>query len=169
MPNVEELVTSNWLALFEVFLLHGLDTASSFSEDGINYDNVLLGLTHLDNQNVVYKLFRLLFNNGASPNVVINGERLFDIIDENAILNASLFEIEGRDRIPYEHDFRLWLLMMAYGGELSNQKSPLTIKDGYHCDMFANCEAFSYRKEIVEDDWYLHIYITQTGEEVAVL
>ena len=45
----------------------------------------------------------------------------------------------------------------------------LTIKEGYDIDMFANCEAFSYRKEITEDDWYLHIYITKTGEEVAVL
>ena len=35
--------------------------------------------------------------------------------------------------------------------------------------MFANCEAFSYRKEITEDEWYLHINITNTGEEVAVL
>jgi hypothetical protein len=59
--------------------------------------------------------------------------------------------------------------MMAYGGEPSGHKSSLTIKEGYDIDMFANCEAFSYRKEITEDDWYLHIYITKTGEEVAVL
>ena len=43
------------------------------------------------------------------------------------------------------------------------------MKDGYDVDMFANCESFSYRKELTEDDWYLHVYIIQTGEEVAVL
>ena len=169
MPEKEELVTSNWLSLFELFLKHGLDTESSFSTDSINYNNLLSALTFLDNRNIVYKLFRLLFDNGANPNVIIKDERLFDRIDDNAVINVTLFDIEGEDRYPYEHDFRLWLLMMAYGGEPSGHKSSLTIKEGYDIDMFANCEAFSYRKEITEDDWYLHIYITKTGEEVAVL
>ena len=123
----------------------------------------------LDNKDIVYKLLRLLLNNGADPNVIIKDERLFDILDDNAVMNVTLFDIEGKDRFPYEHDFRLWLLMMAYGGEVSGHRSPLKMKDGYDVDMFANCEAFSYRKKVTEDDWNLHIYITKTGEEVAVL
>ena len=107
-------------------------------------------------------------NNGADPNIIIKDDSLFDILDENVVLNASLADIECEDRTPYEHDFRLWLLMMAYGGKKAYGAS-LTIKEGYDIDMFANCEAFSYRKEMVEGDWYLHIYITKTGEEVAVL
>ena len=167
-PQKEELVTSNWLALFDLFLRYGLDTSCSYSTDGINYNNLLHNVTYLDNKEVVYKLLRLLLNNGADPNVIIRDDSLFNILDDHVVMNASLFDIEGEDRVPYEHDFRLWLLMMAYGGETAHG-SPLKIKDGYDIDMFANCESFSYRKEMVEGDWYLHIYIIKTGEEVAVL
>ncbi len=167
-PKKEELVTSNWLALFDLFLHYGLDTACSYSKDGINYDNLLYNVTFLDNKEIVYKMLRLLLNNGADPNVIIKDDSLFNILDDHVVMNASLFDIEGEDRTPYEHDFRLWLLMMAYGGKTAHG-SPLEIKDRYDIDMFANCESFSYRKEVVDGDWYLHIYITKTGEEVAVL
>ena len=142
---------------------------SSFSADGINYVNLLYSATRLDNIWIIYKLLRLLLDNGADPNFCIKDERLYEILEDHAILDVALFDIEGKDRIPYESYFRLWLLMTAYGGKSVRQNSPLKIKEGYDIDMFANCEAFSYRKEVIDDEWYLHIYITRTGEEVAVL
>lgn len=168
-PKESELVTSNWLDLFGLFLKYGLDANAVYSEEGLGAGNLLRTLVWLDNTNLIYKLFRLLLENGADPNVMIDDESLFEEIDGNVVMDATLMEIEGEDRVPYEKYFRLWLLLMAYGGKLSNSKEPLQMKDNYYVDMFKNCECFSYRKEVTKEDWYLHIYITKTGEEVAVL
>lgn len=168
-PKADELISSNWLSLFGLFLQYGLDPNAVYCDDGSDRDNLLQHLTWLDNRDMVYKLFRLLLKNGADPNLVIDDEGLFEKIDGDVVMDATLMEIEGRDKIPYEILFRLWLLLMAYGGHRDDWGRVLELKDGYNLDMFANCEAFSYRKEVTEDDWYLHIYITKTGEEVAVL
>ena len=168
-PKTNELISSNWMDLFRLFLTYGLDSNSVYREDEGNYKNLLHCLTWLDNTDIVYKLFRLLLKNGANPNVCLDDESLFEHIDEHVVLDATLMEIEGEDRQTYEKDFRLWLLLMSYGGHLSNWGKIVQIKDNYDIDMFENCEAFSYKKEVASDDWYLHIYITKTGEEVAVL
>lgn len=168
-PEENELVTSNWLDLFKLFLKYGLDANAVYCKDGFDHDNLLHFLTWLDNTSIIYKLFRLLLENGADPNVMIDDESLFEKIDGHVVMDATLMEIEGEDRAPYETFFRLWLLLLAYGGELSTGKDALKMNDDYCIDMFENCECFSYRKEVTEDDWYLHIYITKTGEEVAVL
>ena len=168
-PNENELVSSNWLSLFDLFLKHGLDPNFVYCDDGVNHYNLLDSLKNLDNRAIIYKLFRLLFQNGADPNVVIDDESLFEKIDCNVVTFATLLEIEDEDRIPYENDFRLWLLMLAYGGHLKHTKNILKVKDGFDIDMFDNCESFSYRKEVTADDWFLHIYVTKTGEEVAIL
>lgn len=168
-PAPEELVTSNWLELYEVLLRYGLDTAASFTENDRYYRNLLAQVSRLDNHAMTYKLLRLLFDHGADPNIIVKDEHLFEEIEDNVILNAELFEIEGEDRIPYEHDFRLWLLFMAHVGETAHRHIKLTWRDGYYVDMFRDCEAFTYRKENTEDGWDLHILIRKTGEEVAVL
>lgn len=168
-PSTDELVTSNWLALFELFIKYGLDPNAVYRDDDGFYRNLLYNLQFLDNTDIMYKLYRLLFKNGADPNVRIDDESFFEKIDDHVVINATLFEIEGEDRAIYEKEFRLWLLMMAYGGRLQDCRKIVDIKDGYDIDMFANCESFSYRQEIVKGDWFLHIYITKTGEEVAVL
>ena len=168
-PRQEELVTSNWLALYELLLRYGLDSASSYTGDGTNYDNVLQSLACLDNRSMVYKLFRLLLDHGASPNVVIKDESLFEEFDDRIVSFVTLLDIEGEDREAYEHDFRLWLLMIAYGAHLSNHGRILDMNDEYDIDVLANCEAFSYRREKTEDGWRLHIYMTKTGETVAIL
>ena len=168
-PDVEDLVTSNFLMLFELFLQYGLDPNAVYGDGDFDHDNLLWYLALLDNCDVIYKLFRLLLENGANPNLDVDGESLFENIDRDIVMDATLMEIEGRDKIPYETKFRLWLLLMAYDGYRDDWGKSPELKDGYDLDMFANCEKFSYRKEVTEDDWYLHIYITQTGEEVAVL
>ncbi len=168
-PEADELVTSNWLRLFEVFIKWGLDSNSVYYDSEHFSRNLLEVLSYIDNTDIVYKLLRLLFKNGADPNVRIDDESFFEKIDDHVVINATLFEIEGEDRAIYEKEFRLWLLMMAYGGRLQDCRKIVDIKDGYDIDMFANCESFSYRQEIVKGDWFLHIYITKTGEEVAVL
>jgi hypothetical protein len=112
---------------------------------------------------------RFLLNRGANPNIIIDDESFFSEIDGKVVTNATLLEIEDKDRQIYEKEFRLWLLLIAHGGRLNNCRKIIDMKDGYTVDIFDDCERFSYRKEITADDWYLHVYITDTGEEVAVL
>ncbi len=168
-PNAEELITSNWLDLFRVFLKYGLDPNAVYYDDGTDHLNLLLYLSWLDNTYVIYKLFRLLLQNGADPNVIVGDESFFEKIDGDIVLLATLFEIEEEDRAAYEKEFRLWLLLMAYGGRVDNLEQAVQMNEGYYVDMFENCESFSYRREIKEKDWSLHIYVTETGEDVAVL
>ena len=168
-PYDKELVTTNWIQLFRLFLVHGLNPNRVYIDEDRNCENLLYHLWFLDNMDVYYKLFRVLFQNGADPNVLVDDESIFDKVDENVVLYATLLEIEDEDRRAYERDFRLWLLMIAYGAERGDKEWILDIKDGYDRDMFINCEAFSYKLERTNGDWFLHIYITKTGEEVAVL
>lgn len=168
-PQKEELATSSWPTLFELLLKHGLEPNAVYCDDGFCHDNLLRYLVWVDNEYVIYDLFRLLLQSGGDPNVFIEDESLFEMIDGDVVMDATLMEIEGRDRVPYEKYFRLWLLLMSYGGCLKNGKTVLNMKNGYSVDVFRNCELFSYRKENAADDWYLHIYHTETGEEVAIL
>ncbi len=168
-PEPSELVTSNWLSLFNLFIPYGLDSNLVFRENGRNYYNLLRSLKHLDNIDIIYKLYRILFKNGADPNIIIDDESFFEEIDCNVVMDATLMEIDGEDKEIYEKFFRLWLLMMAYGGHRSNCGKIIDIKEGFTVDAFENCESFSYKKEVTENDWFLHIHITKTGEEVAVL
>ncbi len=69
---------------------------------------------------------------------------LFDLC---ARTDIELDKIEGEDRDAYEHDLRIWLLMIAYGARTKKgEKDPCNekrVRRFYLC----SCEAFSYRKE----------------------
>ena len=160
-------VSSNWLGLFSLLLRYGLDPNAVFCEDGA-HNNLLFHLWSLDNRGVMYKLYRLLFENGADPNVMLDDETFFEEIDGDVVTLATLLEIEAEDREVYERTFRVWLLSLAYGGRLK-EIHPLTMREGYDFGIFVNCEDFSYRLERKKKDWFLHILFTKTGEEVAVL
>lgn len=167
-PSDDELITSNWLHLFELFIKYGLDFGTIYRDDGY-VRNILYNLQFLDNTEIMYKLYKLLFRNGADPNIRIGDETFFEDIDGRVVMNATLFDIEDEDRLIYEKEFRLWLLMLANGGCLSGCRETVKLNDGYDFEIFNDCECFSYRKEKTSNDWFLHIYITKTGEEVAVL
>lgn len=167
-PEADELVTSGWLTLFKLFTEYGLDFGAVYRDDG-HIRNILYNLQFLDNTEIMYKLYRLMFRNGADPNIRIGDESFFEDIDGCVVMNATLFDIDGEDRLIYEKEFRLWLLMLANGGILKNADNAIKMKDGYDLEIFNNCESFSYRKEKTSDDWFLHIYITKTGDEVAIL
>ncbi|MBR2964959.1 MAG: hypothetical protein IKC34_00235 [Clostridia bacterium] len=163
-PRENELVSSKWVPVFRLFLKYGLDPTRTYTEDG-SQSNLVWSLLHCDNRYSYYKVFRLLFDNGLSTDDFIFDESLFEMIDGDVVTDATLLEIEGDDREIYEREFRLWLLMIGYGATPAH----FIVRDWFDTGMFKDCEAFSYRKEVTDDDWFLHVYITKTREEVAVL
>lgn len=168
-PKREELFSSRLPALFDLLLKHGLAPNAVYCDDGFAFDNLLHSLLWVDNEYAIYDVLRLLLQNGGDPNVLIEDETLFEKVDGDLVTDMELMAIEGRDRDPFERQFRFWLLLIAYGGRLPNGKKILDMKQGYDVDVFERCERFSYRKEMVGDEPFLHIYITETGQEVAVL
>ena len=115
------------------------------------------------------KMAKILLQKGADPNAVVGDQSVFETMDDHVVLGAMHFEIQGRDQVSYEKEFRIWLLMMAYGGHLQNGQEALAMKNGYSVDIFKDCENFSFCKRVAGGEWHLHIYFTSTKEEVAAL
>ncbi len=165
-PMAEELVSNGFIELFGMLLRYGLDPQLVYCDKN-GCQNLLYSLFMIDNRAVMLRLYRLLFENGADPNVMIDGETFFEIVDSDVVILAREFGIEHRE--AYEAAFRVWLTCIAYGAFLPNGTVSLKMKNGYGTDIFKESERFSYRIEYVRNDWYMHIFYTESGEEVAVL
>ena len=165
-PMSGETVSDGFSDLFAVLLCYGLDPNAVYCEDGRDL-NLLNELFLIDNYAVMRRIYRLLFENGADPNVKVGGESFFEKVDSDVVILAPDYGAEHRE--AYEAAFRVWLLCIAYGATLPSGANILKMKCGNSTEIFKECERFSYRIEYASDDWYLHIFYTDSGEEVAVL
>ena len=166
-PAPDELVTTNWVALFELFIQYGLLPNLIYTEDDDEYTfyNVMLDILHIDNGDVASMIMRRLLQIGGDPNLNIGGVRLFSDFDADVLFDI----VELEDKRLFDIRFKLWLVMMGYGGYINDHECPVKMKNSYRQEIFKEFEAFDYEIERDSKDWIMHIYRKDTREEVAVL
>ena len=113
------------------------------------------------------KLMRLFMENGGNPNLVVEGESVFEDVD----FAVSYDEYFSRSTVY------CWLVLMAYGGRLGEEKYlPLTMHDNLDVSIFKRFEDYAYYEIIPTKQkpgyygcWNMLIYDTRIDECVKVV
>lgn len=163
-PNADELLTSNWVALFDVFIKRGLDAQMVFAENS-NYDNIMWELHNLRNGDIGSTILRNLLQKGGDPNTKIDGLSFFEYVDHDVLFDV----VEQEDKRLFDIQFRFWLVLMGFGGYINDHQCPVKMVEGYDQRIFKDFEKFDYRIEYGQPDWTMHIFYKETGTEVATL
>lgn len=164
-PSSEDLITTNWGNLFDLFIKYGLLPNLTFTTDGINYYNIMTEIRHIDNGDIAPIIMRKLMECGGKPNLEINGEEFFPELDFNIVFDV----VEQENKRLFDIEFKIWLVLMGYGGYIKDHECPVKMKEGYTQEIFKNFEDFDYKIEWVPKDWIMHIFRKDTGEDVATL
>ncbi|MBR6513575.1 MAG: hypothetical protein IKT46_01950 [Clostridia bacterium] len=108
---------------------------------------------------------RKLLECGGDPNINIDGEHWFSYVDFKIVFDV----VELNNKRLFDIEFKVWLVMMGYGGYIKDHECPVKMNTGYTPEIFKRFEDFDYRIEHIPNDWIMHIYRKSNGEEVATL
>ncbi len=168
-PKGEEVHSSYIYKICELLLKYGL-APNMLCGDCSDLTNIMYKLVYVDYAHIAAETMRLLLENGGSPDVVIDGETLFEFVDFTICHDSgSLYGTEFCDESFYDRQFRIWLLMIGYGAKINKEELPIKLVDGYSVENFKNFENFTYRIAHSEDDWIMHIIDKKKNIEVATL
>lgn len=163
-PGQDELLTNDWIELFDVFIKYGLDAEMVFSE-GPEYDNIMWELHNLQNGNIGPTIMRNLLQKGGNPNTKIDGLSFFEYVDHDVLFDVT----ELDNKRLFDIQFRFWLVLMGFGGYIKDHQCPVKMAKGYNQGIFQEFEKFDYRIEHGQKGWTMHIFYKETGLEVATL
>ncbi|MBQ7039670.1 MAG: hypothetical protein IJN39_03795 [Clostridia bacterium] len=151
-------MSSNYIAdAVKMLIEAGLD-----SNITINDENALWNTIWIDAPGIGANVLRLMLESGGNPNHYLPGER------------ETLFEYTAFSFF-YDmdfHRFQCFIVLMAYGGCYKNGEIPITMLNGNAVDIFKNFEKYDCSTERIKipggrDNLLVHIFNTDTGEEVA--
>ena len=158
-PQKEEVHSAFVYDICELLLKHGLD-ANLFIED----TNLMYELRYVDYNYISAETMRLLLENGGNVNIDDGDEPMFQHLDYDVMFDAS-YRTVGKDL--FDKEFKLWILMIGYGGVIKENETPVKIADGYSVEQFKDYENFTYEIEFSGKDSVMHIIDIRTNKEVA--
>lgn len=164
LPSPAERITTGWVELFELFLKYGLLPNLIIQEDHDEL-NIMNEIRHIQNEDVAPTIMRMLMEHGGDPNLFIDGGSIFEDLDYFVVFDV----VELDNKLIFDVEFKVWLVLMGYGGYIKDHECPVQMKNGYSIEIFKNFEEFDYRIEFIPKDWFMHIYRKDNGEEVAIL
>ena len=138
-------------------------------DDDVYCDNLLRGLLFVDNELVAADTMALLMEHGGDPNLIVDGESIFEHIDFEIWFGS----IEQELRFRYDAWVHIWMVLVGYGGEIRNKGPMVTVfKDyltGKTFDLreLRNHRRFYYGLSIEDDERALHIFDKDTLWKVA--
>ena len=169
-PQKDEVYSGSILILVEIFLEYGMNP------NYIKGDNsILLSLKYVAFKNLCADTARLILERGGDPNLVVNGESVFEQLDFDIIFDAREF-FSGEEYIPPEnaHVFNalvhLWFVMMGYGGVIKGGRCPVSLKEGCSVEMLKQHERLDFSVSLNRDayqGWELLIFEKESGETIA--
>ncbi len=101
--------------LYEVLALllsYGVDVNAVLEDDTCRY-NIMSSVMWVDNGYAAADSMRLLLENGGDPNLIVDGESVFDELTFDIFYGA----IEQENRRLYENWVHTWLVLLAFGGK----------------------------------------------------
>lgn len=171
LPNLHSTRLYEIVALLLEF---GLDPNAIFDDD-----NIMLWLPHIDNEYVGADTLNLLLEHGGNPDLVVDGERLFDSLDFNVMFDA----FNQYDRRKYDAFVHCWFVYLGHGAKTSKGEVPVTVFEkamlywDYGWEDFKISDLKKHRNftfclsnaEGRGEKWSLHIIDSRTRWEVARL
>lgn len=113
----------------ELLLQFGLDPNAIY-EEPYSYLNIMDSLKHIDNGYVAADTMGLLLEHGGDPNLSLDGETLFEMVDFDVWFGS----VEQEMRWRYDSWVHLWMVLVAYGGEISGKGSMVETFKEYTTD-----------------------------------
>ncbi len=159
-PLPDDLIEPKLIEVFKVFSKYGLQPNLI-----INELNIMQVIRHIYYGNTAPVLVRMLLEHGLDPNLEVDGETIFEELDFDIVFDV----VELENKALFNIEFKVWLVMMGYGGTIQGGRCPVELKNGYEIEMFKRFENFDYEIEFLKKDWIMHIFNKESGEEVAIL
>lgn len=167
LPKPENMKSYNWDKLFAVLVENGLDANLVFKSDNSTENNILRSLMYLDNKDIGPRIIKKILEKGGTPNIVIEGMPFFTEVDDNFVfdIECQLYEDKWREEIA----FQFWLVLVGFGGIVSNEKCPVEMREGYIIEELREFYKYTYKVHKDDKDICISIILKDNGEEVAVV
>ena len=161
--SVDRMHTPYVIPSLAILLEHGLDPNSE-----VRSENAMWNTQWINAPDIGAGALRLLLESGGDPNLIVNGDSIFEYVDYRIA-----DEDEGFDR-DYDCLFQCWLVLMGYGGCWKKGEAPVRMLNGNDVRIFRNFEFFDFWIERLasadgkSSRLIMHIINRVTGEEVAI-
>jgi hypothetical protein len=165
-PRPEELISTNWGALFDLFLRCGLQPNLVLQDDEYRESwNVMEKFLLVANGDIAPRVMRMMMERGGDPNLEISGEELFEKLDFDI-----WFDMVEMQEMMWKFDikFKCWLVLISYGGGGSDEYRPLDMQNGYRVEDLRMFENFDYELDFSGKTRALRIVCKESGEVAAI-
>lgn len=162
------LHSSYMLEVMKFLLDYGLDPNAVFDKEG-RQSNLMCELLFVDHAYIAADTMALLMEHGGNPNLIVDGESIFEQVDFEIWFGS----IEQYTRWRYDECVHIWMVLVAYGGEIAG-KGPMvkTFRDYCSGEMFdlaklKNHRDYYYGLSMEDGERMLYVYDKKTRWKVA--
>jgi len=162
----EELISTNWVMLFDLFLRCGLQPNLVLQDDE-HHDswNVMENFLFVANGDIAPRVMRMMMERGGDPNLEISGEALFEKLDFDIWFDM----VEMQEMMwKFDIEFKCWLVLISYGGGGSDENRPLDMQNGYRAEDLRMFENFDYELDFSCKTRALRVVCKGNGEVAAI-
>ena len=154
--------------VMKLLLEFGLDPNAVYESHG-NQNNIMAQLLYVDNEYRGADTLALLLEHGGNPNLVVDGESIFEQIDFEIWFGS----VEQYIRWRYDAWVHMWMVAVAYGGEITVKGPTVKVFNEYgagelfNLQKLRNHRKYYYGLSIEDDERHLHVYDKNTLWKVA--
>ena len=154
--------------VIKLLLEFGLDPNAVY-ESCISQNNIMNQLLYVDNEYRGADTLALLLEHGGNPNLVIDGESFFEQIDFEIWFGS----VEQYIRWRYDAWVHMWMVAVAYGGEITGKGHMVKVFNEYGSNELFNLQKlrnhrqYYYGLSIEDGERHLHVYDKNTLWKVA--
>lgn len=154
--------------VIKLLLEFGLDPNAVYESHG-SLNNIMAQLLHVDNEYRAADTLALLLEHGGNPNLVVDGESIFESIDFEIWFGS----VEQYIRWRYDALVHIWMVAVAYGGEITGKSSMVKVFNEYgsgelfNLQKLRNHREYYYGLSIENNERCLHVYDKNTLWKVA--
>ena len=157
--------------IYDVVMLlldYGLNPNAVFGSPHQRH-NIMESVLFVDNGYLGADTLVLLLENGGDPNLMLDGQSIFDQVDFDIFFGAIEQEIRWR----YDAWVHMWFVLLGYGGTAKENELPVHVFKEYETNeifdlkKLRNHRDFYYGLSVEEKEATIHIYDKRTFWEVA--
>lgn len=137
--------------------------------DGHSRYTLMGAIKFIDNEYMAADTMALLLEHGGNPNLIVDGESVFEQLDFEIWFGS----VEQYMRWRYDSLVHIWMVLVAYGGEITGKGPMVKTFKGYDSDdlfdlsKLRNHRDFYFGLSIENHERALHVYDKKTLCKVA--
>lgn len=165
---ISKIPSGHIYGVVALLLQYGLDPNVVYEADGRTY-NIMRLIMSIDNEYIAADTMRLLLDNGGDPNLTAGIETIFECIDYDVWFGSVEQEIRWR----YDAWVHVWMVLLAYGGEIPGKGQMMeAFRERHSDDLFdlkklRNHRDYFFGLSVENKGRTMHIFDKKTFWEVA--